>query len=397
MLTSSMLLINIAGYRILRRENLFVRIFVSISTYTFGCWYYIYGKLYYDFPFTAFFFSISFFLSTYLIEEDKGIIKSSQVIYVVFVLLGFTLSWKAYAVFPVIGLILFLFMLKKEYFYNKKLYIMFFLGFLFGWYSLGFNFMETVKMMRGYKASYGLQNMIKYLCSFSHGFAVSWDHVYCENFSVGAFSFPSLVFLSAASFFTRFRFFIVFLIIFVAFCSFIVFASPGYLWHGFPYSLFLMVCVVFFINYRYKKTEKVLFLLLIVAIVMQAYNNFIINIPMQADLERATTYAVNNFVSNRDKIKREIESNIKGDRKRKIFSNIKRWMYDGSHPTGYILSYLVKPENGDIIINAKMNLKTKYAKEFWDKYSAIDLEIENHPKTNVVFDNPFYSISVVVE
>lgn len=131
---------------------------------------------------------------------------------------------------------------------------------------------------------------------------------------------------------------------------------------------------------------------------MQGINNFFINIPTQADLERATTYAVDNFVSNRDKIKREIESiYYKGDRERKIFSNIKRWMYDGSHPTGVLLSYSVKPENGDIIINAKMNFKTKYAKEFWDIYSAEDFKNENYPKTDVVFDNPFYSISVVVE
>lgn len=257
MLTSSMLLINVAGCRILQRENLFVRVFVSISTYVFGSWYYIYGKLYYDFPFVAFLFSISFFLSIYLMREDKRIIKSSQVIYLVFVLLGFTLSWKGYGIFPVIGLIAFYFVLKKELFYDKMVYVCFLLGFLFGWYSLAFNFIETVKEIRGYKASCGLQGMIKYL--FSSSMKCSWDHVYLGSFSAGVFCFPSLFFLTIASFFIRFKFYIVFVIIFVMFCSFIVFGSPGYLWHGFPFSLFLILSIFFLLNIVTRKRKKFYF------------------------------------------------------------------------------------------------------------------------------------------
>ena len=103
-LTLSLFLFNYVFYK-LKKTDLFDYIVFLVASFSSGCWYYFYGKIYYDFPYTALSFSLALLALYYLLDAKRE--KAYDFVWYSFPLaLGFCLSWKTYNIFPVAGLCL---------------------------------------------------------------------------------------------------------------------------------------------------------------------------------------------------------------------------------------------------------------------------------------------------
>jgi hypothetical protein len=265
-------------------------------------------------------------------------------------------------------------------------------------YHLLTDFTETIKGIKGYYV--GIGGFPRIISHFIFKKDTAWDHVNLYSFSFCVLFIISLILLVPVSVFIKKKCLsLIFVLYLFLYNVFIYFLSPGYPTHGFTFSLFIMISVIFFVKEAPDKTSRLRFpfyILLLTAAFMQAYNNFVVYIPFQADLERETTRAVHSFVASRRQIKAEIDS-IKGPSDRKIISNIRRYMRDGD-PTGQEVHQLMLSsdliDTGDLIIEAKMNFKNKKSLEFWNNYSR-NFKGQNESRIKIIYDNSDYFISEV--
>ena len=290
--------------------------FVLALTFSCGCWYYFYGKIFYDFPFSAFSFSLCLWQVSEIIVKNRNGKEYFKNWLTFFALSGFTLSWKPYNIFMLAGILLcalakdetrkiVLFQLS-----NVKKILCAAVAFIFGYIAGNFNLLispkATIKGIMAYKASFPFR---EFLYSKHR---IIWDHVndlpFC--FSIFSITVILLLFVLVPLVSNRKRYAAVFAIMFVFLRIFIKRFSPGYAWHGLTFGVFLLVLSLFVFSERrgFSKISKVLSVL---ALAIQLCVTFGFYIPTQIRWHDTTQKAISVLEKENSAILSDIESIVK--------------------------------------------------------------------------------------
>ena len=309
-------------------NNLLSKILFIISNFSIGSFYYIYGKLYYEFPFISFFFSIIFLLSIYflfLLKNDK--IEKKVHFFILFLLaflIGFLISWKSHSIFPLYGLGLLVLLSRTNlilniFLYNFKNFLIFSFFIILGWSIGNFSIFYSIgDTYYGLKNVYQIKNIFfEFKKLYWHFFETvsmyNYDHVTTTSFTYGIYNFISLlILLFILPFFTKhkLKFMFVNISIFFFYSVFIMFFSTGYIWHGFSISLYIIVLIYYYLlEIDKNKNQKYIFSLIIVCVMTQVYfnYNYIKTSLNQIDI---TNIAVEKIEENSEKIILDIEKLI---------------------------------------------------------------------------------------
>ena len=328
-------------------EN-FNRLLAGLAVLSCGIWYYFYGKQFYDLPFSMLSLSLTLWLILCL-EKHPWATK------VLWISLGFFLSWKPYNIFTAAGLALLL-LLHPQYgriIYGlsisslrdfsllfakgkKRLILQWAalatLGYFAGNFSIFIHPLETIKGILAYRAHY---SFMKHL--FSN--MMIWDHVNSACVHLAAFYVPAAciilfllplllnnkLFLTISSTFTLIYFF------------FITMKSPGYLWHSFMFAEFLVFFFIFALRQAEILPVKHTFLLRIwaaAAVVMQCLNNFVVYLPKEIFWFRQTEQAIRTARENSQMIYEHVEKSVQDlDGGFIIYSGLQRYSTEGNRKT----------------------------------------------------------------
>jgi len=307
-LTLSLFLFNYVFYKF-KKIDLFDNIVFLVASFSSGCWYYFYGKIYYDFPYTALSFSLALLALYYLLNSKEK--KAYDLVWLSFpLILGFCLSWKAYNIFPVVGLFLLIIINKhysKKFLFKNwavnylKIGALFFAGYLIGNFSFLYAPLQSIQGVRGYGASH---NFLDHL--FLNTRTV-WDHVNVSSFDMAVFGIlPLFLILFILPLFVKNKLFLA-ISIFMSTCYgiFISYFSPGYVWHGFAFGLFVLTFLLFILieSGSINGKKRILFRSIVVIIILlQFLNNFLNYMPKQIAWFNTTQEAISLFENNAAKI-----------------------------------------------------------------------------------------------
>lgn len=337
-IVGSILLMSIGMYLFLSSfflliENKYNRLLSVLVVANAGFWYYIYGKVYYDFPFTLALASLLLFSLCHWIKSEFPHGKTLFFIWVS-ILSGFILSWKPYNVFVVAAFVVFVVS-------DRKLYLVFwdffrsFKGFTFviiavsAGYILGnYRFLsepaETLKGISAYPAKSGFINFI------FKGQPTLWDHVISAPFNDSSMQILVVItILILLPLFLRVwmtLFCNLFILLF--FYIFITQFSPGYAWHGFVFGIYTLV-ILLSLLYRNEaavgRTALFVRVCLGIAISIQFYQTWFVYIPKQVNAIVNTDKAIEAVAENSREIFEFIANTARKDGKKfAVFSDLRR-------------------------------------------------------------------------
>jgi hypothetical protein len=302
-----------------RGRSVFDRVLYAISILSFGIWWYFYGKVYYDFPFIAFNYSLLLLFSqNYLkpfVHFRRLSRKDCKFFFLIFFLSGICLSWKPYAIFPIAGLLGLIFIHNNYYeyifkqiaktreiiFFTSFVFIFFLMGYLIGNFSFFISPKLTIEGIRGYYASSDLTQHL-----FNNDKKI-WDHINLQSFNTGNCNF--FVFFSIflfVPFLSHNKKLLLSLNFFLLACYgiFISFFSAGFLWHSFPISLYAITLILYAFNHLDLKLKNTLILFFLILI--QSITNFYYYLPKEVSWFKNTDIVYNSFVLNKKLITKDI-------------------------------------------------------------------------------------------
>jgi len=314
----SLSLVNISFFIYgLLKENKLLRWMSIFLLYSGGCFYYVYGKLFYDFPFTAFTFSLCLLtlLKIYTRLEKKEPLRQEWLI--LCLLLGFCFSWKPYNIFCVAGLGCLL-LTKKEsrilltrYFKSFRKVISSLACFGGGYLAGNFNFLlyprETLVGIRAYPAQYDIGLF------FTGKGRYIWDHINDLPFNVSTLTITTVFLLMflLPLLCKRWDFLFISSFIWICFLVYIRYFSPGYTWHGFVMGVFFDVYTVFLFSECPKISGwRVGKIIIIIALFIQSTTCFTYYLPLQDHWHNKTIEAVNVLEKNESEIFENVSSMI---------------------------------------------------------------------------------------
>lgn len=322
-------------YNNFAKKNILYPIIFMISM---GCWYYFYGKIYYDFPFAIFTYSLSlYFLGKALDKQNKE--KNDKEWYLFILLQGLTLSWKPYFIFMIFGLSLLLFcnqetreIVKEKI---KKFYLIiafFIIGYIIGNYKLIIIPIETLKGIKGYDAHYNFSDFMIWKNR------IIWDHVNDLPFNISVINIFSLIIVCIIIpiLIKKYQYVIVSLVNFMFFYIFITYFSKGYTWHGFTMGIYVITLVFFYA--KFLENNKIASYLFKLAIIIQVVVLVGFYIPKQNYWHEQTIKSEELVISKADKIFNDIEELIKNiDKQYKISIDyaVKRYRPIQNEPIQY--------------------------------------------------------------
>lgn len=339
LMTGALLITGAALYKL--TPILVERLIILLFLFSMGCWYYFYGKIFYEFPFIAINFAILFYLSAPLLSNNDQVrhsFTSNQFTLkccVAFFLAGLCLSWKAHAIFPLVGLLGLILINNQDLLKTKKLTLIFFLSLFFLGYCLGnFNVFyapkETLQGIRGYNSGTSFMRFM-----FDDTLLV-WDHVNLLSFNTGVmYWFTTIFALFILPFITIYKKELVILNLALSslFVFFIYMFLPGWTWQGFPFSLYLIPLLAFLVTHS-RLTKLVTLAIVFPVVAIQFYGNFLNYIPDQIRWDSATKSAIQSLVANSKEINSQVLNLIQ------------------TNPGNYFINLKVKrkkpgPENAD--------------------------------------------------
>lgn len=285
-MASGFFAVNFLAFRYIGTNIRSVLVCIFISSC--GIWYYLSGKVYYDFPFTVFSFSIVIYilLKVYFSETDK-----SALVYLFGMACGFMLSWKPYNIFILSGLFSFLVCDEKlkTRFLNSLLnplrlltaVFLFALGYALGNYSFFYSVEKTVLGISAYPAQSDFMTFL-----FERDGKI-WDHVNSLGYTFSNINILSLfiVIIIIPLVTKRYLCLVLNSINFSLFYIYISYFSPGYPWHGFCYSLSVLLGLISACQKNESlgaMREKVLTCLLAGSAAVQVVVTFLYYVPQQA-------------------------------------------------------------------------------------------------------------------
>ena len=278
-----------------------------------GIWYYFYGKIFYDFPFSVFTYSLCLVQIAKIIEKKRENTDFLRDWILLFALFGLTLSWKPYNVFMLAGLLLCA-LAKSE---TRTLIatqlvqirvtvvsaIAFVAGYVFGNFNLLVSPRATIKGIMAYPASYNFRE-------FLYGkHRIIWDHVNDLPFCITVFSLSALfiLFVVVPIVSKRKKYVPIFAVMFFLLRAYIKHFSPGYAWHGLPFGVFLLTLLLFYLSEKeaFAKPARILFCL---ALGIQACVTFGLYLPTQTRWHNATQKAISVLETQNTKILNDVEA-----------------------------------------------------------------------------------------
>lgn len=279
-------------------ESIISRLIFTCYVFSLGFWWYFYGKLFYEFPFISFIFSIIFYLTLPFILDYKkfntDFFKSHYFkVYIIFLLLGFCLSWKPHALITIICLVFFISKdtnLTKEFF--LKFSTLFLIGYLLGNFNLLFYPEETIKGIRGAKSGIAILDIHSY---FFDDYKKVWDHVNLLSFNTAILHWTSVIFfLFVFPFFTNItkKLLIFNCLIFLFFCFLMYKFLAGLTWQGFTFSLYFIILIAYAIAGAHLKKSKLIYIIVLL-LSIQIHNNFFNYIPLQSHWDKKTDESIN--------------------------------------------------------------------------------------------------------
>lgn len=272
------------------KKNMYYYWISIFLLYSCCIFYYFYGKTFYDFPFTAFTYSLCLLILKKILIKRRNKENSNREWFLFSSFLGFVLSWKPYNIFCVVGLILLMTVknetriLITETLKSLKKSILSFVLFVAGYIAGNYNILmyprSTIKGIRGYPAIY---NFKLFLITKQR---ILWDHVNDLPFNISVMTLITvIIFLYILPLlFKKIEFLIISIFMIICFYFFISYFSLGYAWHGFTIGLFIITYIIFFLSELKEETEKkqtVKKILIGVAILIQAIVCFVYYIPLQ--------------------------------------------------------------------------------------------------------------------
>ena len=272
-------------------------VFYTVALFSTGTWYYFYGKVFYDFPFSAFTYSLCLWQMGKVILRWRQQKPFDKNWFYFFAFSGLALSWKPYNIFMLAGLLLCSLAndeIRNIVLSKAKSARMCALSFTFlaiGYVIGNFNFLvspkETIKGIIAYKASFPFKE-------FLYGKAgVIWDHVNNLPFCVSIFSLTAmfLLFMVVPLISKRKRYAAVFAVMFLFFRVYIKYCSPGYTWHGLPFGIFLVTLLMFLLSEK-RKFPRGAKSLLLFAVGIQLSITFGLYVPTQIKWHSATQKSI---------------------------------------------------------------------------------------------------------
>ncbi|MGN1167354.1 MAG: hypothetical protein ACI4S2_13110 [Lachnospiraceae bacterium] len=310
------------GVSMLFKEKIFKWLLGVIFSVVCGCWYYFYGKIFYDFPFSAYTYSVGFVLVIDLLRELESNQKNEKKVSIewlaIMAVLGFMMTWKPYNIFLLVGLWLLAINNEScsEFFWGlfKKIrqilltLVFFGLGYIAGNYGLLIRPKETISGIRAYAASF---DFIDFLFK---GKEQIWDHVNSVSFNEGILAILSLclVLFVVPILLKRWTYLCISLVMILGYALYIYECSPGYLWHGLPFGLFVVTYMIFLIRdiddgSLRMAVKRLSYGAFIIAILYQGYNCFAEYVPKQTHWHNKTEEAINVLENNYEDIALVIE------------------------------------------------------------------------------------------
>lgn len=275
-------------------------------------WYYGYGKVYYDIPFTMFTFSVCLYIMTRGIVAYRCGCNLIRVWNLFFAVFGFCFSWKMYNIFLIAGLGLC--SLADDEIRNIFLHFsgkvrnlfsfaaMFLFGYLVGNYNFILFPQDTMKGILGYEAS------SDFLDRLFRTDDLVWDHVNMLpwNFSVMCVITAVCILWILPLCIKKIRFAAISAFMLICFWIFITFFSRGYPWHGFTFGVFMLLLFMFEIKSGIGEStafHKIAF----AGIFIQVSICLCFYIPKQAEWEKVTEQSINDLVKNECHIREDVQ------------------------------------------------------------------------------------------
>lgn len=390
LLSISIFIFGIFYNNISKTKNIYPILFmISI-----GCWYYFYGKIYYDFPFSVFTYSLSLYFLGRLLQKRRVYSNHNKEWYIFILLQGLTLSWKPYNIFMIFGLSLLLFCNKetrdviKEK--MKKFYLIiafFIIGYLIGNYKLIIMSIETIKGIRAYKAHYNFSDFMLWKNR------IIWDHVNDLPFNLSVINILSLIIVCIIIpiLIKKYQYIVVALINFIFFYIFITYFSPGYAWHGFAMGIFIITLVFFYA--KYLDNNKIASFLFKIAIIIQVVVLVGFYIPKQNYWHEQTIKSEELVILKADKIFNDIEELTKNISKQygiSIDYAVKRYRPTQNAPIKYNKLTL----NNHIILVQNVSYYNHLQYANIKRYNRLQNQGTNKEKEYIVYVIPNYFLTM---
>jgi len=175
------------------------------------------------------------------------------------------------------------------------------MGYFIGNFSFLYAPLQSTQGVMGYGASYSLLDHV-----FLNTRTV-WDHVNMSSFDMAVFGvLPLFLILFILPLFIKNKLFLA-VSIFMSACYgvFISYFSPGYVWHGFVFGLFILTFLLFILieSESIKGKKRLLFRsILVIAVSLQFLNNFLNYMPKQIAWFNTTQEAISLFENKAAKI-----------------------------------------------------------------------------------------------
>lgn len=320
LLSCSIFIFNYLGTAILNKP--LTKLLWIIFNYSCGFWYYFYGKLFYELPFTLFNAALSLCILYQIIVNRKNYWT------IFFISLGLMFSWKSSNIFILIPILIFIMFFCSEYAssfknvfnevsstkvkkalidYAKALALIIF-GFSLGNYGLYYDFTGTIK---GLINNRGTSDFFRYL--FIDGAA--WDCINSVSFNKGILNIfvVSIILFVLPVLIKKYKYLIISIFISFCFYLFITYFVPGSLWHGFPYGIFVLM---FFYVILYEldrispeklKSYNLSKNLVLCIVILQFILTYFYYIPLQAGWQKVTDDACTTVETEKDTILDAVE------------------------------------------------------------------------------------------
>lgn len=282
--------------KLFSKGNWQIDLSVVAMIYSCSIWYYLYGKLFYDFPLTAMNLSIILYSMIGIWNEDTK--KTAKWFFLCF-FLGLLLSWKPYNIFIFTGLALLMFSVKRgrsiytQNMGNRKGFLFSSIFLLFGYVIGNFNLLlrpeETIQGLQAYKASYDFSRFL-----FFKG-RIIWDHINALPFQFSSIlvSTAVVILFILPIILKKVEYFVIGILMSFCFYFFIRNFSPGYPWHGFPFAVFIILQFIFMSGKAQTNIRKKLFVGLSgLFILLQGITCFTFYIPKQVKWLKITENSI---------------------------------------------------------------------------------------------------------
>lgn len=296
-------------------KNMIQFIMALVMVISCGLWYYFYGKVFYDWPFTIYTYSVCLFSLQKMIMHCRKDGFRFKDWYIFCILMGFMLSWKPYNIFLAAGLVFCMIchdeirnniitnVLKRGVFIVIGSLVLAILGYMIG----NFNFiLDPIGTWEGIKAYPASSDFWGFMLTKER---IIWDQICDLPFNISVMNLVSmgLLIFALPLFIRKVRYLAISLFMTLCFYLYITYFSPGLVWHGFSFGGFVLTMCMFMIS-EVESRHCIAGKIIIVALFLQCIVNFAFYIPIQNNWSIETEAAIMEIKNNEEQIAEDVSA-----------------------------------------------------------------------------------------